>query len=270
MSLLYINWNPSPEIFSIGPITVRWYGLLFAMGFFVGYFIMQRIFKKEQIPQSVLDKLTTYMFAATVIGARLGHCLFYDPAYYLSNPIEIIKIWEGGLASHGAGVGIIIALLILARKTSMPVLWYLDRIVIVTALAGMFIRTGNLINSEIIGKATELSWGFYFRRSHDPAISQIARHPAQIYEALSYLLIFGILMIYYNKRYPKFRDGQLFAMFLILVFGARFFIEYVKEVQVQFEEGLQLNMGQILSIPFVTLGIVLLIYINRKHKKEVV
>lgn len=266
MNLLYINWNPNPEIFSIGPISVRWYGLLFAAGFFVGYFIMLRIFKKEQIPQSVLEKLTTYMFVSTVIGARLGHCFFYDPSYYLSNPIEIFKIWEGGLASHGAAIGIIIALIILSRKTSMPVLWYLDRIVIVVALAGMFIHLGNLMNSEIVGTQTDLPWGFYFLRNYDPEISQVPRHPSQLYEALSYLFIFAFLLIYYYKRFPKFRDGQLFGMFLILVFGARFLIEYVKEVQVNFEESLILNMGQTLSIPFVLLGTAILFYINRKQK----
>ena len=265
MELLFINWKPNPEIFHIGSISIRWYSLLFAMGFFVGYYIMKSIFKKEQIPLQVLEKLTTYMFVATVIGARLGHCLFYDPSYYLSNPIEILKVWEGGLASHGAAIGIILALMILSRKTSMPVLWYLDRIVIVTALAGMFIRLGNLMNSEIVGKVTDLQWGFYFLSNPDPAISQVPRHPTQIYEALAYLLIFVILYIYYKKRYPKFKDGQLFGMFLILVFGARFAIEYLKEVQVNFEESLILNMGQALSIPFILFGALIILFINRKR-----
>ena len=268
MLLQFIHWNPNPEIFSLGPISVRWYGLLFATGFVCGYYILKVIFKKEQVPLKVLDTLMTYLFVSTVIGARLGHCLFYDPVYYLSNPIEILKIWEGGLASHGAAIGIIVALIIYSWRTSMPFLWYLDRIVIGGALAGAFIRFGNLMNSEIVGKATDLSWGFFFHASHDYRIAEVPRHPTQIYESLIYLLIAGFLFIYYFKRFPKFRDGQLFGMFLILVFGFRILIEFLKEPQVGFENEMTLNMGQVLSIPFVLFGLLLLIYINYKHKKE--
>ncbi len=267
MELLYINWNPNPTFIDLGFWEIRWYGLLFAVGFILGYFVLKRIFRKEQIPLTVLEKLMTYLFIATVIGARLGHCLFYDPQYYLSHPIEILMIWEGGLASHGAAIGILIALLIFVRKTSMPLLWYLDRIAIGAALTGAFIRTGNLINSEIIGKPTELAWGFYFKSIPNVQISGVPRHPTQIYEALTYLLIFVILQLFYNKKFPKFKDGQIFGMFLILVFAFRFLVEYVKEPQVRFENHLILNMGQTLSIPFILLGTGLLYYIHYKNKK---
>ncbi len=268
MLLQFIHWNPNPEIFSLDPLSIRWYGLLFATGFICGFYILKVIFKKEQVPQTVLEKLMTYLFISTVIGARLGHCLFYDPQYYLGNPIEILKIWEGGLASHGAAIGIIVALIIFAHRTSMPFLWYLDRIVIGGALAGFFIRFGNLMNSEIIGKVTDLPWGFYFLASHNYRIAEVPRHPTQIYEALAYLLIAVFLFIYYFKRFPKFKDGQLFGMFLILVFLFRIFIEFFKEPQVGFENDLILNMGQSLSIPFVLAGVFLLIYIRYKHKKQ--
>jgi len=278
MLLQYIHWNPNPEIFrtgtfelfnyTLGPIAVRWYGLLFATGFLCGYFILKKIFTKEQVPLTVLDKLMTFLFLATVVGARLGHCLFYDPQFYLSHPLEILKIWEGGLASHGAAIGIIIALIIFSYRTCMPFLWYLDRIVIGGALTGAFIRFGNLMNSEIVGKATDLPWGFYFDASHNPSIANIPRHPTQIYESLAYLLIAVFLYIYYFKKFPKFKDGQLFGMFLILVFGFRMLIENLKEVQENFEKDLVLNMGQTLSIPFVLGGVFLLIYIHFRHKKQ--
>lgn len=258
MILQFIQWKVDPTLFTLGPVTVRWYGLLFASGFMFGYYIMQKFFKKEGIPIPLLDKLTTFMVIATVVGARLGHCLFYEPEVYLSNPIRILKVWEGGLASHGAAIGIIIALYYFSRKTNRSMLWTLDRIVIVVALAGFFIRMGNLMNSEIIGKVTDLPWGFYFVKHYNPAVALSPRHPAQLYEALSYLCIFTFLITYYYKRFEKLVLGELFSFFLILVFGVRFFIEFLKEPQVGFEESMSLNMGQLLSIPFVLLGAILL------------
>ena len=266
MILQFIQWNPSPEIFSIGPVTVRWYGLLFASGFVIGYFLMLKFFKKEGVSVALLDKLTTFMVVATVVGARLGHCLFYEPDVYLSDPIRILKIWEGGLASHGAGIAIIIALYYFSKKTKKPMLWVLDRIVVVTALAGFFIRMGNLMNSEIIGKATEASWGFLFLNHYDAAVRTTPHHPAQLYEALCYLGIFAFLITYYYKRFEKLILGELFSYFLILVFGVRFLIEFIKEPQVGFEENMTLNMGQWLSIPFVLLGIYIL-YSQKKKLK---
>lgn len=266
MLLQYINWNPNPEIFSVGPLSIRWYGLLFATGFLCGYYILKIIFKREQIPLNILDKLIMYIFISTVIGARLGHCLFYDPHYYLNHPVEILKIWEGGLASHGAAIGIIIALIIFSYKTKMSFLWYFDRIVIGGALTGAFIRIGNLMNSEIVGKITDLPWGFYFLANNDYNIGSVPRHPTQIYEAITYLLITVFLYMYYHKRYPKFKDGQIFGMFLILIFGFRIMIEFLKESQVTFENNLILNMGQSLSIPFVLAGIILLLKAKYKQR----
>jgi phosphatidylglycerol---prolipoprotein diacylglyceryl transferase len=253
MTLCFITWNVSPEMFSIGPITLRWYGLLFALSFVIGYIIMQRMFAKENLPISLLDELATYMIIATVVGARLGHVLFYEPESYLKHPLDILKIWEGGLASHGAAVGIMIALYFFARHNKKPYLWAFDRVVIVVALAGFFIRTGNLMNSEIFGKPTDLPWAFIFTR-----VSGIPRHPTQIYEALCYLASFFLLLNYYYKKNGNPRTGSIFGMFLILIFGVRIFIEFLKEPQVGFENSMTFNMGQILSVPFVLLGIYLL------------
>jgi prolipoprotein diacylglyceryl transferase len=254
MLLTFIEWNPSPEIFPGTWLPVRWYGLLFASGFFFGYLIMQKIFKHEKLPIKLLDQLATYMIVSTVIGARLGHVIFYEWDYYQSNLLEILKIWNGGLASHGAAIGILFALYLFSRKNKKPYLWVVDRIVIVVALAGFFIRMGNLMNSEIFGIETTVPWAFIFVQ-----IDNIPRHPTQIYEALSYLAIFGYLYWYYWKTNGKPRPGFIFGMFLILLFSMRFFIEFVKVPQVGFEADMVLNMGQWLSIPFVLLGIYLVL-----------
>jgi prolipoprotein diacylglyceryl transferase len=266
MILEYITWNANPEIFSIGNFAVRWYGVLFALGFLIGYFIIQNFFRREKIPLKLLDQLTTYMVLATIIGARLGHCLFYEPEYYLNNPLEIIKIWEGGLASHGGAIGIILVLLIFSRRNNISYWWTIDRIAIVTALAGFFIRMGNLMNSEIFGKVTDLAWGFIFVRASDPLLSTDPRHPTQIYEALSYLIIFVVLMIIYYRTNGKFREGLTISLFMILIFTARFFIEFLKEPQVGFERSLILNMGQILSLPFILSGVAGLFLIYGKNR----
>ena len=255
-----INWDMNPEIFRIGNFAIRWYGLLFASGFFFGYLIFLRFFKKEGLSVELLDKLTIYMALGTVIGARLGHCLFYEPGYYLNNPVEILKIWQGGLASHGAAIGILLALWLFIRKHKKSFLWILDRIVVVVALAGAFIRLGNLMNSEIYGIETSLPWGFVFIRN----LEVVPKHPTQIYEALTYLLVFLLLLWIYYKTDGKPRRGVLFSLFVILVFGMRFLIEFIKEDQVAFESGMALNMGQWLSIPFILLGILILWLYSRK------
>ena len=260
MGLLYIVWDVDPEIFSLGPLSVRWYGLLFALSFVLGYLIMQKFFKKEGIPQKVLDELATFMIIATIIGARLGHCLFYEPEKYLSNPIEILKIWEGGLASHGAALGILIALLWFSRKNKKPYIWILDRIVVVVSLFGFFIGSRNLMIFDIFGYVTDLPWAFVFKRAYDPVLAVDPRHPTQLYEGLSYLAIFFFLYWYYFKKQGKPQPGFLFSMFLILVFTARFLIEFLKEPHVGFEQGMALNMGQLLSIPFVLVGLVILYF----------
>ena len=256
MDFLIIPWNVNPEIFRIGDFAVRWYGLLFASGFVFGYYLMRRIFRNEGLGDATLDRLTVYVAIATIVGARLGHCLFYEPEYYLARPLEILKVWHGGLASHGAAIAIPIALWLFARKEKKTFIWAIDRVVIVVALAGALIRLGNLMNSEIYGVETTLPWGFVFLRNGENA----PKHPTQIYEALAYLTIFGILMRIYWKNLGKQKPGLLFGLFLVLVFGFRFFVEYVKEDQVAFEAGMKLNMGQLLSIPFVMIGIALLIW----------
>lgn len=255
-----IYWDVSPDIFSIGPFIIRWYGLLFALSFIIGYQIMYVIFKKESKPDAILNDLVWYMIIGTVLGARLGHCFFYNPAYYIANPLEILQVWKGGLASHGAAIGILLSLYIFVRKhKEYNYLWILDRIVITVALGGFFIRMGNLFNSEIIGIPTDLPWSFVFA-----SVDGIPRHPAQLYEAIAYLFVFIFLMIYYLRQPGKFKNGLLLGWFLILVFGFRFLIEFVKEDQTYFEKGWLLNMGQLLSIPFVLLGIYLVL---RKDKK---
>ncbi len=265
MELLFVNWNVDPEIFRIGPVAVRWYGLLFAAAFFAGYVILQRIFKNEGLSQELLDKLTMYVFLGTVIGARLGHCLFYEPAYYLSHPLEILKIWQGGLASHGAAIAILMALFLFSRKVKKSFLWTFDRVVIVAALGCAFIRVGNLMNSEIYGYVTDVKWGFVFIRDHQ----LVPRHPTQIYEALSYLVVFFILFFSYWRIEKAKTEGFLSGVFMVLMFSARFLIEFLKEVQEDFESSMVLNMGQWLSLPFIIAGLAIIFYILR-NKKPVV
>ena len=272
--LNYIVWSVRPEIFTlpedlwlIGGFSVRWYGLLFAFAFIFGYIIMQKIFNKEGVPIKVLDELTTTMVISVIVGARLGHCLFYEPAYYLSNPIEILKIWEGGLASHGASIGILIGLYIFSRKNHKPYIWIMDRIVIVVALGGGLVRLGNLMNSEIFGDITTMPWGFVFENYYDAFYATDPRHPTQLYEALGYFTIFLITGWIYKKHDGHPRPGQMFGIFLILLFGSRFLIEFIKIPQVGFEEQMTLNMGQWLSIPFILAGILILLW-SRKQKEQ--
>jgi phosphatidylglycerol---prolipoprotein diacylglyceryl transferase len=247
---LFIVWDASPEIFRIGSFEVRWYGLMFAASFYLGYLIVRNIFRIEGVAENKLDNLATWIIVATILGARLGHTLFYQPDYYLSNPVEILMIWEGGLASHGAAVSIILVLWWFARKQQWSFLWLIDRIAIVVPLAGFFIRMGNFFNSEIFGKPTSLPWAFVFAR-----VDNIPRHPTQLYEAFSYLSIFLFLFFYYRKLNRNPSRGFLFGWFLILVFGVRILIEFLKEPQVAFEQSMALNMGQWLSIPLVLAGI---------------
>jgi phosphatidylglycerol---prolipoprotein diacylglyceryl transferase len=270
MILNYITWDVDPEIFSIGSLSIRWYGLMFAMAFLSGYLVFTKALKIKRLDAEMLDQLLIYVAVGTIVGARLGHCLFYEPSYYLSNPVEILKIWKGGLASHGAAIGIVIALWLYIRKHKLSFLWLMDRLVIVVPLAGAFIRTGNLFNSEIYGRATDVPWAFLFVRDRviDPVtgslLPNVPSHPTQIYEALSYLLIFAVLFIFYRKNKDEIRDGLIFGIFLILLFTARFLIEFIKNDQVTFEAGMFLNMGQWLSLPFIFIGAGLIIYTKRK------
>lgn len=365
--LSYIIWNASPDIFSLPikfwifdfTLTLRWYGLLFALGFLISQQILYYIFKKEGKPEKDVDTLTIYMVVATVIGARLGHVLFYEPERYLANPIDIIKIWEGGLASHGATVGILFALWLYGRKklAGQNYLQTLDRIVILVALTGALIRFGNFMNSEIIGKATHSDYGVVFARnvsevitndgsvksvsyaqrdttssvegykpikmllefepgqansfedyaqyvdgrvnsflSYNPYVREhinqngeidfklsqdeaginyaiistyaIPRHPAQLYESISCIFLFAFLLWIWTKHKEKLPEGRLFGIFLIVCFGLRFVYEFWKENQVDFENSLPLNMGQILSIPLVLLGVYVLLRSYRTKKEQ--
>lgn len=269
--LNFINWTASPILFSLGPIEIRWYSLMFIIGFWLGYKIEEAMYKKEGIPMEWLDKLFMYVFAGTIIGARLGHVFFYGWEYYSAHPLEILKVWEGGLASHGGAIGIIIAILILSRFTmKMNPLFTFDRLVVPVALVGALIRIGNLFNHEIYGHPTDLPWGFSFitnlhqwRAGAEPIFSQPS-HPTQIYEAITYLCVFALLMWMYWKRNAQLRQGLIFGVFLIGIFGTRILVEVVKNNQEAFEEGMFLNMGQILSIPFVILAIWLIIRAYRR------
>ncbi|MBC8005254.1 MAG: prolipoprotein diacylglyceryl transferase [Verrucomicrobia bacterium] len=268
--LAFIHWNVSPEIFSLGPIHVRWYGLLFAIGFLFGYNHGEKMFKFEGIDLKWLESLFIYLIVATVVGARLGHVFFYGWDYYSQHPIEIFFVWQGGLASHGGVLGIIVAMFLWSKKVSKrSILWVLDRVVVPSILVAALIRLGNLMNSEIYGVQTTLPWGFIFERNHET----VPKHPTQLYEALAYLITFAVIQYMYWKTKARDLQGMLVGVFFIMVFTARFFVEFIKEDQEAFEAGMALNMGQWLSIPFVIAGIVLVVRAVQKgpviYKKQV-
>lgn len=249
---------PSPMIQDIGPIQIRWYGPLFASAFIVGYILGYRMFSSAGYTQEQIDRLLIYIVLGTVIGARLGHILFYNPGFYLRHPAEIIAIWHGGLASHGAAIGIIIAMYLFARKThGMNFLWLADRIVIVVAIGGAFIRTGNFINSEIVGEPTNLPWGVVFARRTD--LEMVPRHPTMLYEAVLCVIVFAVLWTLYKRYKNQPPEGSLFGAFLILLFSGRILLEFTKLNQAAFSSGWLFNMGQLLSLPLVAIGIWLLV-----------
>jgi prolipoprotein diacylglyceryl transferase len=273
--LNYIPWAPDPVLISFGNFEIRYYSLFFALGFILGYAIIHRLVVKEGENPKLLDSFLIYVVVGTIIGARLGHCLFYDWAYFSKNPLEIFLPFSfkpnfeftgfRGLASHGGAAGIIIALFLLSLKQKKSIYWYLDKLAVVVPLAGMFIRLGNLMNSEIVGDPTNLPWAFQFqlmdKSEGDP---MDPRHPTQLYEAISYLATFGFMFWYYAKKYGKVQSGHVFGIFLIILFTFRFILEYTK-INEGIDETAILNMGQILSIPFVFAG-VLIAYIRYKPK----
>lgn len=264
MNLLSIIWNASPDLFSIGPVTVRWYSLMFAVGFALGYWIVARMFRHEGAPERWLGILLIYLIVATVIGARLGHVFFYEWDYYSAHPGEILKTWQGGLASHGGAIGCIIALWLFSVIVSKkPLSWVMDKVVVPVALVAGLIRLGNLMNSEIYGHQTDLPWGFVFVRDGQT----LPMHPTQIYEALAYFVLFAILMWMYWKRNAEERPYLLTGVFLTWVFTARFLIEFVKNDQEAWEADMALNMGQWLSIPFICIGVAGIAYaLSRKRQ----
>ncbi len=257
--MLFVNWDVDPVMFSIGGFQLRYYGLLFIVGFYLGYYMFRYFFRREGKPLELLDTLLWTLMLCTIVGARLGHVLFYQPDYYLAHPGEILKVWEGGLASHGGTIAIMIGMWWFVKKYGrrhdFGYIWLLDRLAIAVAFAAMFIRLGNLMNSEIYGHETTLPWGFIFLQNGET----VAKHPTQLYEALCYLGTGIILFSIYKFALPKIREGLLLGIFFIGIFLSRFFIEFVKENQVGFEEGMTLNMGQLLSIPFVLMGIWLIV-----------
>jgi phosphatidylglycerol---prolipoprotein diacylglyceryl transferase len=259
----YIIWDIDPDIFVLPIINhpLRWYGLFFALAFLISQQIMYFIYKKEGRSIKEIDTLTIYLVIATIVGARLGHVLFYAPLYYFHNPHKILMTWEGGLASHGGVIGILIAIYFFARKTSVNYLWALDRISIVAALTFSMIRLGNLMNSEIIGIPTNLPWAFIFT-SEDI----IPRHPAQLYEGIHYFIWFVVLFCIWYRQKDKMKNGVLFSWSLIILFSLRFVDEFFKINQEEFEDGMILNMGQVLSIPFILAGVILILSISRKRE----
>ena len=247
-------WDIDPVLFELGPLSIKWYGLLFATAFLLGTVIMTQIYRIEGKPEGDIGTLTMYMMVATVVGARLGHCLFYDPGYYLSHPLEILQVWKGGLASHGGAIGITIGLLLYAKKhATQPFLWLMDRIVIPAALGGSLIRVGNFFNSEIVGNPSDLPWAVTFAR-----LDLIPRHPAQLYEATAYVVIFIVLGWVYKNSIYKPPPGKLTGLYLVLVFSVRILVELVKTQQEAFNVPLGLSVGQLLSFPAVIIGLVLL------------
>lgn len=261
--LNYITWDVSPVLFHLGPLTIRWYSLMFMIGFLAGYEIVARMFRHEGAPERWLSILLLWVVGATIVGARLGHVFFYEWDLYRQDPIKILYVWEGGLASHGGTIAIILAVILFSIFTTRrSPLWTFDRLVVPIALVGGLIRFGNLMNSEIFGHATTLPWGFKFVNSPEwhALYEGVACHPTQIYEALCYFALFGILMWMYWKRNAEERPGLIFGVFLIGIFLPRFLIEFIKNDQVAFEQTMTLNMGQWLSIPFILLGVAFVIY----------
>lgn len=261
----YINWHPSLEIFQIGNFAVRWYSMCWLIGLALAYLIVKRLYKEQKIREELFEPLFIYCFIGILVGARLGHCIFYEPDYYLSSFTHVVEMivpmhkmadgsWKftgyEGLASHGGTLGLMIALWIYVKKTKLSIWQVLDNIAIATPVTACFIRIGNLMNSEIIGKPTDVPWAFIFER-----VDMMPRHPGQLYEAIAYFALFFIGWIVYRKHPQKVGTGFYFGLCLTYIFTARFFIEYTKEIQEAFEASLPIDMGQILSIPFVVLGI---------------
>lgn len=266
MDLLAVIWDLDPVLLKLGPLEIRFYSLLFVAGLYpLGFWIVKQFYKREGAPLDLLEPLLYALFIGTLVGARLGHCLFYDPWYYLAQPVEILKVWEGGLASHGGAIGCVIAIYWYAKKYGKKVgfdfWWVVDRVVIATCFAGCLIRLGNLCNSEIYGNPTNLPWGFVFVLRGET----LPKHPTQLYEALSYFILGISLLLLYYKRLDKLYRGEIFGIFFMVLFGMRFLIEFVKEPQEAFEQGMVLNMGQWLSVPFILAGLVILIIsLNKK------
>jgi len=266
-----LNWNVDPVIFWItDSFPLKYYGALFACGLLLGFYIVRNIYKKENLSLDNLDSLLIYVIVGTVLGARLGHCFFYEPDYFLKHPIEILLpiqkikgvyqfVGYQGLASHGGSIGVITAMILYCRKYKVQFLGLLDKMAVAVPITGAFIRMGNFMNSEIYGKPTNGNWGIVFQRD-----DLIPRHPTQLYEAFAYILIFVILFYMYKSEKIRNAQGLIFGTFLTLLFTARFIIEFFKENQEAFENSMLINMGQILSVPFILIGLGLIFWKTKK------
>ena len=267
MEFLVVHWNIDPAILHIGGFQLRWYSLLFVSGFILGWYIMKSFFVREKISTDLLDPMLYMLLICTIVGARLGHCLFYEPSYYLGSWrgfLDIFMPWKGGLASHGGTIALILGIWWYAKKygpaNDFDFVWVMDHLVIPISFAACFIRLGNLFNSEIYGGPTDLPWGFVFERNGET----VPCHPTQLYEAGTYLLLGLFLLWLYWKKLDNVYRGTFVGIFMIVCFGSRFLIEFIKNDQVDFEANMALNMGQLLSIPFILLGIGFLVYAYTK------
>jgi len=256
-------WNVDPILLELGPLQLRWYGLLFVGSFFLAAIILTWIYKREGKNPVVVDNMILYLMLGAVIGARLMHCLAYEPEFYLSNPLEILKVWKGGLASHGGLVGVMVALYIFAKRYNASYMWLLSRVAIPGALTAAFVRFGNLFNSEILGLPSDKPWAIIFER-----VDMIPRHPVQLYEAFSYLIILVLLVAIYRKVTPAFATKILPGVFLVTLFTARFFLEYTKTRQAAYTTDLSFTTGQMLSIPYIILGILWIIWAFKSASKD--
>ena len=283
--LLYIQWNPSLEAFSIGSFSFRWYSLCWLIGLALAYFVVKKLYKEQKIKDELFDPLFIYCFLGILIGARLGHCIFYQPDYFLTSFKGFVEMllpihfgndgsWLGqtfgffmtgyaGLASHGGTAGLMLALWLYTKRTKLNLWTVLDNIAIATGTTACFIRLGNLMNSEIIGKATDVPWAFVFEK-----VDMLPRHPGQLYEAIAYALLFVIMWALHKKWPEKIGTGWYFGFCLTYIFTFRFFIEYTKEIQEAFEASLPIDMGQILSIPFIVLGAWCMLRAKAKQEKQ--
>jgi phosphatidylglycerol:prolipoprotein diacylglycerol transferase len=251
--LAYITWDVSPEIIQLGPLSLRWYGLMFAFGFMIGFSLVRRMFLAEGAPEKWLDYVFYLLIAGTILGARLGHVLFYQPEYYFNNPGDILKIWEGGLASHGGVIGVVTALWVFSKYFSKKsFFWISDKVAAPIALVGAMIRFGNLMNSEIVGTPSDAPWAFLFVNAARESLADVPRHPVQLYELLGYFALFVLLLWLYWKRESWRHPGYLTGLWFVGIFGTRFIWEYFKSDQGGF--GVALTTGQWLSVPLVLIG----------------
>ena len=260
----YFVWDVDPEFLSFGFLHIRWYGLMFLGGFLTGFMLMKWIYTREKQNVEELDSLLLYIMAGAVIGSRLGHVLFYDPGYYFSNPLEILYVWKGGLASHGGAVGVILAIIIFAKRYNKPIMWLLSRATISGTAAAIFVRIGNFFNSEILGTPTNLPWAVIFKR-----VDLLPRHPVQLYEALSYICVLLLLIFIYKRVSNDFATKVLPGVFLVALFSARFLIEFTKTEQASYEVVLPITTGQLLSLPYILVGLIWLIWAFKNKKKEI-